>query len=258
MARKHSKPHSRGLIRSIKMKGILSDLRSLRKTQGQRKHITLAMPIPLKPTARHSFFFLHLAHIISPSKSGPFLHLIAWSSGTWDPTLFSVKPSGSKHETPMHLRHIAGQVDGLRLVLDQCHVWSFTKNSGFGWLRGFMRFVGFVSLRYCTSGASQFLPFLFYCCIQRNLSRDLRKAQKKSGKAKLSMVLVYTSSKAVKEVASKKSHQAWRDFQVWNLLFYVAIFGFCADFGVMKEVRDEGSCDGWSTLKLSGRKLLWR
>lgn len=62
-------------------------------------------------------------------------------------------------------------------------------------------------------GIARLLLEVLKCCIQRNWSRDLRKAQKKSGNAKLSMVLVYTSSRAVKKVASKKRYQAWNGYR---------------------------------------------
>ena len=94
------------------------------------------------------------------------------------------------------------------LVREQCHVELHQKlcrmASRDRGVRGTISFL---------KGIARLLLEVLKCCIQRNWSRDLRQAQKKSGNAKLSMVLVYTSSKAVKKVASKKRYQAWNGYR---------------------------------------------
>ena len=276
MARRHSRPWSTALWGKDTNGGI---------HKGRVKHIVNTSPLPKQcqhhPTPLWSplletTFFLHLAHISSLPMS-----VVSASHGLiiWDlrPTLFSVwsilhfqqKPwalRGSKREPPMHLlrhnvTHIVVRSMGSRCWFWNNVMWSFIKivQDGFEGSWG-----SWNHLLY--EGIARLLLEVLKCCIQRNWSRDLRKAQKKSGNAKLSMVLVYTSSKAVKKVASKKRYQAWNGYResmdnklsrqnwelmiwIWNLLFYVAIFGFHVYFGV-KEVRDSEAVMGeacWSS-----------
>lgn len=207
------------------------------------------MPTPSKPPVRNNFFLALGSYLILIKVRRFCIRDLRPTVGLSEThASFSTKTmgsaSGSKHETPMHLlrhnaTHIVVRSMGSRCWFRNNVMWGFTKivQDGFEGSWGSWNYLLF-------EGIARPLLEVLKCCIQRNFSRDLRKAQKKSGNAKLSMVLVYTSSKAAKKVASKKSHQAWNgeieridgeqtqpsertdDLQIWNLLFYVAISGF--------------------------------
>lgn len=153
-----------------------------RNTQRPPKHIGNTSPLPkqcqhhrtpVKPPVRNNFF--SCTWLIShPYQCLLFPHLIAWSSGTWDPCCSQCDPSficNKNHglcEGPNvnrgctacdTMRHIllSGRWAPL-LVREQCHV-ELHQNSA-GWLRGIVGFVEPSPLwRYCTSvaGGSQVL-----------------------------------------------------------------------------------------------------
>lgn len=148
---------------------------------------------------------------------------MAWSSGTCDPRCSQCNPCfifNKNHwlclgvqtfnDAPLATQcdTYCCQVDGLSCWFGSNVMWSFIKivQDGFEGSWG-----SWNHLLY--EGIARLLLEVLKCCIQRNWSRDLRNAQKKSGNAKLSMVLVYTSSKAVKKVASKKRYQAWNGYR---------------------------------------------
>ena len=143
---------------------------------------------PLKPPARNNFFLALGSYLISTNVCcfriswldhlGPATHVVLSVTHASFSTKTTGSASGSKHSTMHLLRHDATHIV-VRLIGSRCWfgsnvMWSFIKivQDGFEGSWG-----SWNHLLY--EGIARLLLEVLKCCIQRNWSRDLRKAQKK-------------------------------------------------------------------------------